>query len=402
MRILFIHPNFPAQFRYPAALLGEDPKNEVVFATGNPRPEWEIKGVKKALFKADAGRIAAKGLVRPFLGSEVLGESVLRLCIKLKSEGFVPDIVYGHSGWGSTWFVRDVFPDARFMCYFEWFYKPDGADANFGRNKPVSISHRAGLRIKNATILNDLTACDMGLSPTKWQKAQFPELFQHKIALLHDGIDTDYFKPEPEAGLVLPNLDLSGVKKIVTYAARGMEPYRGFPQFIESLPYVLEEDKECHIVIAGSDRICYEDEVLSGKSYKDEMLAKVPLDLSRVHFAGALPYAEYIKILQASSVHVYLTRPFVLSWSVLEAMSCGCVVVGSDTEPVREIIEDGRNGFLADFFSPRDIAKKVLGVLSYPSFTKEIKSKARETVLKRFALHHTIPKHMDLLSSLLK
>ena len=217
---------------------------------------------------------------------------------------------------------------------------------------------------------------------------------------MHDGVDTDYFSPVPETGLVLPHLDLSGVKKIVTYASRGMEPYRGFPQFIESLPHVLEADRECHVVIAASERVCYGDPLPDGKSYKDLMLAKVPLDFKRVHFVGALPYGQYRKVLQAPSVHVYLTRPFVLSWSLMEAMSCGCAVVGSNTEPVREVIRDGVNGVLADFFSPKDIAEKIIGTLTYPSFTKEMRQKARETILRRFSLKKLLPRHLGLMHHL--
>jgi glycosyltransferase involved in cell wall biosynthesis len=192
-------------------------------------------------------------------------------------------------------------------------------------------------------------------------------------------------------------LDLSGVKKIVTYAARGMEPYRGFPQFMESLPYVLEGVRDCHVVIAASERICYGKPLPDGKSYKDMMLEKVPLDLSRVHFVGSLPYGQYRKVLQASSVHVYLTRPFILSWSMLEAMSCGCVVVGSNTGPVQEVIKDGVNGILTEFLAPKDISAKIIGALTYPSFTKEIQKRARETIEKKYALKTLMPKHLDFI-----
>ncbi len=394
MRILFIHPNFPGQFRHVATALGRDPKNEVVFATNNPRPEWKIKGVKKALFKENTPHTQKNSLLNPFIEAEAKGEAVLRLCEKLKAIGFTPDIIYGHSGWGSTWFVKDAFPDTRFMAYYEWYYNPDGADALFGRDEPIDPGHAAQLRLKNAVILNDLISCDMGVTPTKWQKHQLPKAFHHKILQLHDGVDTDYFVPDPEPKLVLPNLDLSGVNKIVTYVSRGMEPYRGFPQFIESLPYILQADSECHVVIVASERVCYGKPLPDGKSYKDLMLEKVPLDLSRVHFVGTLPYGQYKKVIQASSVHIYLTRPFVLSWSMLEAMSCGCVVVASNTEPVQEVIQDGVNGILADFFSPKDIASKVTGVLTFPSFSENIKKQARKTIQERFALKDLLPKHL--------
>jgi len=397
MRILFIHPNFPAQFRHVATALGSNPNNEVIFATGNPRPEWEIKGVKKAVFQTNESPPEDNNMLSPLFEAGAKGEAVLNLCLDLKRQGFIPDIIYGHSGWGSTWFVRDVFPEARFMGYFEWFYSPDSADTLFGRNDPIEGTHAAHLRLKNTTILNDLMTCHAGVTPTNWQKHQFPEVFHSKIAQIHDGVDTDYFRPDPDARLVLPNLDLSGVKKIVTYAARGMEPYRGFPQFIEALPHLLKSNPDCHVVIVASERVCYGNRPPDGKSYKDIMLERVPLDLSRVHFVGTLPYGLYKKVLQASTVHVYLTRPFVLSWSTLEAMSCGCFLVASNTEPVREVITDGVNGILVDFFNPKDIAGKINGALTFPSFTKGVRQRARETIEKRYALKTLLPRHLSLI-----
>jgi glycosyltransferase involved in cell wall biosynthesis len=179
-----------------------------------------------------------------------------------------------------------------------------------------------------------------------------------------------------------------------------MEPYRGFPQFIESLPHILKADKDCHVVIVASERVCYGRPLPEGKSYKDMMLEKVPLDLSRVHFVGTLPYGEYKKVLQASSVHIYLTRPFVLSWSFLEAMACGCVIVASDTEPVREVIRDGVNGILTNFFSPKEIANKVVGALTYPSIIEEVKKKARETIERGYALKDLLPRHLKIIEQL--
>ena len=352
------------------------------------------------MFQGDAKPNVKSPLLKPLLEAQVKAEAALKLCVKLKSHGFIPDVVYGHSGWGSTWFIKDVFPDARFMAYYEWYYNPYGADSLFGRNSPVSAAHAAELRMKNSVILNDLMFCDLGVSPTGWQKSQFPKAFHPKIVQLHDGVDTDYFRPNPQQKLVLPHLDLSGVNKIVTYVSRGMEPYRGFPQFIESLPHLLKADKDCHVVIVASERVCYGKPLPEGKSYKDIMLEKVPLDLSRVHFVGTLPYGEYKKVLQASSVHVYLTRPFVLSWSFLEAMACGCVIVASDTEPVREVIRDGVNGILTDFFSPKEIANKVVGALTYPSFIEEVKKKAKETIEQGYALKDLLPRQLKIIEQL--
>ncbi len=400
MKVLFIHPNFPAQFRFLAAALGANPDNHVIYATKNPRPEWHINGVTKAVFTEDDKTVPDNSLLRPLKTMLAMGEAVLHLCKKLKKRGFEPDVVYGHSGWGSAWFVKDVFPKARHLSYLEWYYNPDGADMRFDRRQPVTPEHAASLRLKNTPILNDLAECDLGIAPTKWQRDQFPELFHPKIAQLFDGVDTDVFKPNPEVKLILPNLNLADAPRIITYASRGMEPYRGFPQFMEALPYILEADAECHLVIVASERVCYGRPLPDGKSYKGMMLEKIrlnPSDRSRVHFVGTLPYGPYRQVLQASDVHIYLTRPFVISWSMIEAMACGCLVVASDTEPVREVIQDGVNGFLTDFFAPQAIAERVIGVLNYPSFTTQIRKNARTTVLERYALKKVLPQHLEIM-----
>ncbi len=403
MKVLFIHPNFPAQFRFLAAALGANPDNHVIYVTQNPRPEWHISGVTKAVFTIDDKKVSDNPLLRAVETQLAMGEAVLNLCLKLKKSGFEPDVVYGHSGWGSAWFVKDVFPKARHLSFLEWYYNPDGADMRFDRREPVTPERAANLRVKNAPILNDLAVCDLGVTPTKWQRDQFPEFFHPKIVQLFDGVDTDVFKPNPEAKLILPKLDLTGAPRIITYASRGMEPYRGFPQFMEALPYILAADAECHIVIVASERVCYGSPLPDGQSYKELMLEKIRLnrsDRSRVHFVGSLPYGPYRQVLQASDVHIYLTRPFVLSWSMIEAMACGCLVVASDTEPVREVIQDGVNGFLADFFAPQALAERVLGVLNYPSFTTQIRENARLTVLERYALKKVLPKHLEIMRNL--
>lgn len=398
MRVLILHPNFPAQYRHIATALGSDPENQVIFGTSNERPEWVIPGVRKVLFTPSRNpRPETHHYVRPLESAVLCGQAVYRAAEKLKAEGFIPDIVCGHSGWGPTLFIKDIFPKTKLLCYFEWFYNAFGADADFDPADPLSADDILRIRVKNSSILIDLYSCDWGVSPTNWQKSQFPKEFHSKITVLHDGVDTEYFKPNPGAKLVLPNLDLSGVDEIVTYVARGMEPYRGFPEFIESIAYIQERRPNCHVVIVGSERVCYGKSLPNGKTYKQEMLEKVPLDMSRVHFVGSLPYGLYLKVIQASSAHVYLTRPFVLSWSMIESMSTGCLVIGSDTAPVTEVIRDGENGLLVDFFSPKQIAARVDEVLNHPTRMAEIRAKARQTVLERYALSDLLPRHLQLI-----
>ena len=395
MRILFLHPNFPAQFRHLASVLGQDRQNQVVFATN--RREGQIAGVNKILYeKSRTARPETHHYVRPLENAVLEAQGVYRVAQKLKSQGFKPDIVYGHSGWGPTLFMKDIFPQASLLCYFEWFYRAYGSDASFDPSDPINADDEARIRIKNAPILLDLVSCDRGLSPTNWQRQQFPVEFHEKIKVHHDGIDISYFKPQPEAKLVLPriNLDLSGVDEIVTYVARGMEPYRGFPQLIETIALLQQKRPQCHVVIVGKDRVAYGKNLPDGKTYKQVMLEKFILDLDRVHFTDLLAYSEYLQVLQASSVHIYLTRPFVLSWSMLEALSTGCLVVASDTAPVTEVIEDGVNGLLVDFFDPQQICDRTIEALDNPQDMAIIRKQARETICDRYDLAKLLPEHL--------
>jgi glycosyltransferase involved in cell wall biosynthesis len=398
MRALFLHPNFPAQYRHIITALGADPKNQVVFGRKNERPEWNIPGVRKALFKPSRDPSPQTHQYVRALESAVLhGQGVFRMAEQLKAQGFVPDVICGHSGWGPTLFVKEAFPDVPLLCYFEWFYHSKGSDADFDPADPLTVDDMARIRIKNTPILVDLYTCDWGLSPTYWQRSQFPPELQSKISVLHDGVDTSYFKPDPGAKLVLPNCDLSGVEELVTYVARGMEPYRGFPEFIEAVAYIQERRPNCHVVVVGSERVCYGKSLPDGVSYKEHMLKRIPLDLSRIHFVGPLPYGQYLKVIQASDVHIYLTRPFVLSWSMIESMSTGCLIVGSDTPPVKEVIRDGENGLLVDFFSPKQIADRVCEVLDHPDHMAEIRLKARQTALERYDLAKLLPQQLKLI-----
>jgi glycosyltransferase involved in cell wall biosynthesis len=396
MRILFLHMNFPAQYRHVARALSQNPDHQVVFGTNNN--DTTLEGITKALFGANREVNPETHHYVKNLESAVLnGQGAFRMAEALKAKGFIPDIICGHSGWGPTLFMKDAFPNAKLLCFYEWFYHAYGTDADFDPEDPLEVDSIAKIRIKNAAILLDLASCDWGLAPTQWQKAQFPSDFHAKMTVMHDGVDTDFFKPEMDSKLVLPNLNLSHVDEIVTYVGRGMEPYRGFPQFMESLPYVLERRPNCHIVIVASERVCYGKSLPDGKTYKQAMLEKLNLDLSRVHFMGTLPYGDYVKVLKASSVHVYLTRPFVLSWSMIEAMSTGCLVLGSNTAPVAEVIRDGENGLLFDFFDPKQIADRIDEILDHPTRMADVRKRARQTVLDHYSLERLLPKHLQLI-----
>lgn len=403
MRVLITHTNFPAQFRHIAEFLGRSKKNQVVFATRNPRPEWTIPGVAKAVFAPD-GKIETNPhpLGRGYDDNLRHATAMIELCESLKKRGFQPDVILGHSGLGQTLFLRDAFPETPFVSYFEWYYRANSSEFTFG-GRNGNAMERARLRIRNTPILHDLASCRTGVTPTGWQRAQFPSVFQPKLVQAHDGIDTRYFAPDPNGRLPiseldLPDTDLSGAEELVAYCSRGLEPYRGFPSFYESLPAILDARPGCHVLIVGEDRVCYSPKLPNNESYKTFMQRKVDVDESRVHFTGPLPYGKYKQVLQASSAHVYLTWPFVLSWSMLEAMSCGCLVVASDTEPVREVIRHEENGLLTTFHSPEKIAETTIDALIRQEEYSVLRENARQAILDKYCLSKCLPVHLNILA----
>ena len=252
-----------------------------------------------------------------------------------------------------------------------------------------------------------LDAADMGQTPTQWQRSGYPAVYQPKLYVTHEGIDTELVKPDPTARLSLPELgiDLTRDDEVVTYVARNLEPYRGFPQFMRSLSTILEQRPKARVLIVGGDEVSYGHKLPEGQTHKQHMLDELgsSLDLKRVHFLGKLPYSTYLKVLQVSRVHVYLTFPFVLSWSMLEAMSAGCLVVGSKTAPVEEMIWDGENGLLVDFFNPTEIAEHVIEVLAAGrDGYADIRQNARRTIVENYDLKTIcLPAQLQLLETAL-
>lgn len=400
MRVLFIHNNFPAQYRHIAAALASEPVNRIGFITQNGG-NGDIPGVTKLVFEpARKAHQSTHLYVRQFENAVLEAQAVVRVLEQLKSKGFVPDVICAHTGWGCGMFAKDIFPDTPILLYCEWYTRFKGSDLDFDPSVTHSLDDILRYRASNAAMLVDLEACDAGVTPTHWQHSRFPGAFQPRIQVLHDGVDTDYFQPQPGTKLNLPGLDLSHAKEIVTYVSRGMDTYRGFPQFIDAVAHVLSHRPDCHVVIVAADRIAYGSNPPEGKSWKAWVQAKVDLDWSRVHFTGSLPYKSYRQVLQASSVHVYLTRPFVLSWSFIEALACGCLVVASDTAPVREVIKDGVNGFLVDFFDSQAIAGRIESALVAQDQTVSLRQNARDTALRDYALAKLLPNHLEIITNL--
>jgi len=296
-------------------------------------------------------------------------------------------MILGHNAWGETLYLKDVFPDAPLLACFEFYYGASGRDVSFDPEFPDSLNARLRLRTLNAVNLMGLDAADLGHTATEWQHSTYPPRYRDMISVAHEGIDTGRVKPDRDAKLILPDgRTLTREDEIVTYVARNLEPYRGFHVFMRALPEIQRRRPGAHVVIVGGDDVSYGRAPANGRTWRQVMLAEVGsmLDLSRVHFLGRVPYDRYLKVLQVSSAHVYLTYPFVLSWSMLEAMAAGGVVVGSATPPVKEVIRDGENGLLADFFDTEAIAEKVESVLADPQRMEALRASARQTIVEKY------------------
>jgi glycosyltransferase involved in cell wall biosynthesis len=389
LRALFVHQNFPGQYTHLAAHLAAQPGNEVLFLT--QRPNEALPGVKRIVYKT-ARKMSASTHhhVRSLEAAVLNGEAVHGVAMGLKKSGFVPDIMIGHNGWGETLYLKEAFPDTPLLSYFEFFYRASGSDIGFDPEFPSPMSLRLRSHTLNAVNLIGLQVADLGQTPTQWQKAQYPVPYHDKLRVVHEGIDTTVVKPDPEAFVILKKagVRLTPKDEVITYVARNLEPYRGFHIFMRAVVEIQKRRPKAHILVVGGNEVSYGSALPHGQTFRKRLLAEVgkDLDLKRIHFLGRIPHIAYLKVLQVSSAHVYLTYPFVLSWSMLEAMAAGCLVIGSKTPPVQEVLQDRHNGLLVDFFSPKQIGERVDEVLNHPDRMTDVRRQARKTLVDRYDL----------------
>ncbi|MCB4825456.1 glycosyltransferase family 4 protein [Roseicella aerolata] len=389
MRALFVHQNFPGQYRHVAPALARRPGTQVVALgenAGDPLP-----GVQHLRYKPPAtGQESTHRYLRRLENAVFRGQQVARAALALKERGFTPDLVCCHPGWGEGLFLRDVWPDARMLFYYEYYYTSSGGDVGFDPpGAPVQIDDACRVRTLNANHLLCLQVSDWGHTATRWQASRFPAWVRERLSVVHEGVDTEAIRPLPAPEYILPNgAVLRRGDEVVTFIGRGLEPYRGFPTFMRALPAILERRPAAQVILVGGDDPHYGSRPREGGSWREILLAELGdrLDLSRVHFTGKVPHPHLQAILGLSSAHVYLTYPFVLSWSMLEAMANECLVIGSATPPVQEVIEDGRNGLLVDFFSPEQVAEAVVKALAEPDAYRPLRQAARRTVVERYDL----------------
>jgi glycosyltransferase involved in cell wall biosynthesis len=404
VRILFLHQNFPGQFLHVATALRQHPEHELLAVV--PESHKLPRIVPMRTYKFDPLHARTNiGLAKYYTDRVARGAAVAGALRALRDEGFHPDLVMGHGGWGETLFVRDVWPECRILLHAELFYSAEGTDVSFDPEFPCADidALRLELRVRNATMALALLDADRGICPTGWQAGFFPPPLREKIAIVHEGIDTDVIRPSPAAGV---NLDRAGLRlrpgdEVVTFVARDLEPHRGYHIFMRTLPRILAQRPNARAIIVGGDKVSYGMIAPGGSSWKQTFFDEVKdqVDVGRVHFVGRVPHPTLLELLQVSAAHVYLTYPFVLSWSMLEAMAAGALVIGSKTAPVEEVITHGHNGILRDFFDVEGIADAVVDALAHPDRYQSLRAAGRRTIVERFDLQRVcLPAWLALLN----
>ncbi len=390
MKFLFVHQNFPGQFLHLAPAL-QARGHDILALTDAANPRAATVPVLR--YRHDAQKVdpAATRLGRNYTQMSDRGVTVARAALQLRDQkGYAPDVIFGHSGWGETLFLKEVWPEAKLIVYAEFYYRGIGRDVGFdpefSRNgfDPVMIAQGRAAHLGQAML-----HADAGLAPTRWQASTYPEVLQDRIRVIFDGVDTDRLRPDPAASLTLPDgTALRAGDEVLTFVNRNMEPYRGYHIFMRALPDILAARPQAQVVIVGGDGVSYGSPAPEGKTWKDLYLDEVRdrLDLSRVHFTGKLPYPDFVSLLQVSRAHAYLTYPFVLSWSMLEAMAAGCLVVGSRTAPVEELLTDGETGLLVDFFDVAGWSARLIEALAEPEKFTPLREAARRRIVESYDL----------------
>ncbi|MBU1042664.1 MAG: glycosyltransferase family 4 protein [Proteobacteria bacterium] len=397
MNVVVLHRNFPGQFRHIVRHLVQGGHRLV--GVGNMQAPG-LAGVDLVRYDSKKLKIGGHRFLATVSSGVAHGEVVAHALTQLRGRGFVPDVVLAHPGWGEALYVKDVFPDVRLVSLFEFFYHAQGVDVGFEPGTEADFDQRANLRCRNMLHLTNLELCDAAVSPTAWQRSVHPATYHHKIQVAHEGVDTTLMAPDKAARFALPDgRELAPGDPVITFVARNLEPYRGFHRLMRTLPDIQRRCPEALTVIVGGDSVSYGRAPKDAANWREKLLAEVgpQLDLTRVVFTGQIPYLTYRSLLQVSAAHVYLTYPFVLSWSMLEAMSCGCLVLGSATPPVLEVLRHNENGLTFDFFDNDGLANLVEAALAHPENVTHLRTQARADIVANYDIQHGIQHYMKLL-----
>jgi glycosyltransferase involved in cell wall biosynthesis len=399
--VLFVHNNFPAQFRNLAGAMAKRAGVRVRAIGAKGAPGLPEVPLQRYSF-AGSELANVHSFARRFELESRRAEQVIYAATTLKYDGFAPKLIYVHPGWGEALPLRALFPDATICSYAEFYYWPSGTDIGFDKDAPrYGVDGETRVILRNAATLLSLTEANFAVAPTHWQRRIFPREMQPKIHVVHDGLDTEKLVPgPPPARFSVSGQSFEAGDEVVTFVSRNLEPYRGFHIVMRALPEILKARPKARICLVGGDGVSYGSAPTDHPSWKAALLTELgdKLDLSRVHFLGKVAYGDYLNLLRLSSAHIYLTYPFVLSWSMLEAMALGCLVIGSATAPVEEVIQDGVNGLLVPFFQTQVLAERVIEALTEPERFRHLRSEAHATIRARYDFErHSWPTHLKLI-----
>jgi len=394
MHILYVHKNFPAQFGHVAARLVHDRGYQCTFVTN--LPGGDVSGIRRIHYEPRGGAKASTHyMARSFENAIAHSHGVYEAC---KAAGELkPDLIVAHSGFGSTLFLRELY-DCPIINYFEYFYHAHGSDLDFRPQFPPREQDVLRSYARNAMILLDLDNCDTGYCPTHYQRSLFPDNFADKLQVIFDGIDTDLWSPKANQPRVIQGRAIDQDTRIVTYVSRGFEAMRGFDIFMQVAKRIYREEPNTIFVVVGEERTAYggDEKHISASSFLKHVLARDEYDLSKFAFTGRLPPRQLAEILAMGNLHLYLTVPFVLSWSLFNALSCGCTVVASNTPPVRELIEHETTGLLADFHDVDTFTKYALRVLRDPSEHRHMGETGRRLICEKYTVEQSISRMLQL------
>lgn len=400
MRILLIHQNFPGQYKHLAPTLAARGHQVIALSMHETAPINGVTILRYGLVRTPIATNDAS--LGEFEAKRLRGESAAQACSQLRQQGFIPDVIGVHPGWGEALFLHLIYPQTPQIHYCEFFYRTQGSDTDFDPEfVDNSFANLCRITLKNSNNLLSLENMWRGISPTQWQQQQFPANYRDKIAVIHDGIDTERVTPNPHASVSLTasNLSLRTGDEVITFVNRNLEPCRGFHIFMRTLPSLLAARPQARVVIVGGEKVSYGKLPDGYPNWKAAMLAELggQIDMSRIHFVGNIPYRTFLALLQVSAVHVYLTYPFVLSWSLLEAMSAGCLIVASNTPPVAEVIRHNETGYLVDFFDTNALCTQIITALSDPIRGAILRQQARTFAIEHYDLQKVcLPQQLAL------
>jgi len=405
VHVLFVHQNFPAQFGHIAAELVRNEGWRATFVSQSPAPPGgdSSSGIQRVVYKVKGGAKEANHYCSRTFENAIWHTHAVYEALAARPD-IRPDLIVGHSGFGSTLFLREIYPDTPILNYFEYFYRTRDSDMDFRKDFPNQPIDQLRARARNATLLLDLDNCDAGYSPTKWQRDRLPEVYRKKVEVLFDGVDTRIWKPRRDEPRLIACKTIPPGMKIVSYATRGMESMRGFDIFMKAANVLSKRRTDVLFVVAGQDRVCYggDSRHTGGKTFKEWVLAQDSYDLTRFHFTGLLPPTELARLMSLADVHTYLTVPFVLSWSLVDAMACEATILASDTAPVREMIVPGETGVLTDFFDHEAMAEAMNRILDDPEPYRRLGVRARQTVVEKYSLDVCLPRIRDYYARIAK